>query len=357
MPSFTPQPVVDQTKLGNKDTDLESNGRVCPDAPKLANAMPVPVTSSPLIPDSLLEVQDPAAGLTSIDLAHPYPGITGVTASTSTKVTVQLPLLTLIDPSSTIVLQRALLAAHLCTHHVLLLPCANGDIHLAANYPSAGHLALDTALAGPATPFTTTRLHPNDLQHLRRFTLLVPTHKEWKGDALIKREQLVEFLFSDDVLGPDHDAENDPRAVEHRWFEKQARKHAARRAEWTGAVRRCIRTLAGGLMKSLHADGEVGEDARRRVEGDIVFQQWFDGWGQKCGADCTMVVEVDNTIDEMERSHGRALWDRLKVAEGTEEGAWAVVEEGEVGAEGEEEENVWEVGEMEATAAMAEMEA
>ncbi|KAL1619590.1 hypothetical protein SLS54_006527 [Diplodia seriata] len=357
MPSFTPQPVVDQTKLGNKDTDVESNGRVCPDTPKLANAVPVPVTSSPLIPDSLLEVQDPAAGLTSVDLAHPHPGITGVTASTSTKITVQLPLLTLINPSSTIVLQRALLAAHLCTHHVLLLPCANGDIHLAANYPSAGHLALDTALAGPATPFTTTRLHPNDLQHLRRFTLLVPTHKEWKGDDLIKREQLVEFLFSDDVLGPDHDAENDPRAVEHRWFEKQARKHAARRTEWTGAVRRCIRTLAGGLMKSLHADGEVGEDARRRVEGEIVFQQWFDGWGQKCGADGTMVVEVDNTIDEMERSHGRAFWDRLKVAEGTEEGAWAVVEEVVVGAEGEEEENVWEVGELEATAVMAEMEA
>ncbi|KAL1617830.1 hypothetical protein SLS54_007610 [Diplodia seriata] len=44
----------------------------------------------------------------------------------------------------------------------------------------------------------------------------MPTHKEWKGDDLIKREQLVEFLFSDDVLGPDN-AENDPMAIEHRW--------------------------------------------------------------------------------------------------------------------------------------------
>ncbi|OJD28999.1 haloacid dehalogenase [Diplodia corticola] len=369
MPYFNSDSVEEQKKPDNMGANT-LNDCVCPAAPKMTNVTPAPfdsspsipdclpevqelpaglknamprsLSSAPVVPDCLPEVQDPTVGLTATNISHPHPGVTGVTVTTPTTITVQLPLLTLLNPSaSTTSLRRHLLAAHLRADPVLLLPSADGVIHLAANYPSAGQLDLDTALSGPATPFTTTPLDSDHLRHLRRFTFLVPTHKGWKGDNVLQREQLVDFLFSDAVLlGPNKaDApDDDPLAVQRRWFRAQAREQAGQRREWTAAVRRCVRTLAGGLASALFADGEVGDEARGEVRGEVVFQEWCDGWGQKRGADAVMVAEVEGVVGKMERCYGRRLWRRLEVPGGTVEGGWAwagAEEMGEVGEMGE----------------------
>lgn len=387
MPSFNTESIVQETK--NKPAemavDVESDPGVCPDAPKLSNAVlscatpyhknepssknavkepsdasgdiPHKPSSQPLGPS------DPTAGLTAADLTHLlHPGIANVSAMTPTTLSVRLPLLTLLSNPNTSVhtLHRALLTAHLRTNPVLLLLPApddngNGSIHLAANYAAAGLSAFTqkAAATGPATPFSSTALHPDDLHCVRRFTLLVPTHKGYFGDHVVKREQMSAFLFSGAVrgvglgiggaglggVGPG--TADDPLVLEHRWFLAQAEEEKGERETWRGIVRKAVRTLMAGMAKALFAEGGDGDEARDTLLGEVVFQEWCDGWGEKCGADVRLVREVRAVIAEMEDCYGSVLRGRLRVAEGTEGGFWG--EEAEEEEEMDEEE-VWEEG-------------
>ncbi|KAF4544269.1 Haloacid dehalogenase [Lasiodiplodia theobromae] len=405
MPSFNTKSIVQETK--NKPAemavDVESDPGVCPDAPKLSNAVlshAIPYhknepssknavkessdasadisitrkpTSQPLGPS------DPTAGLTGADLTHLlHPGIANVSAMTPATLSVRLPVLTLLSNPNTSVhtLHRALLTAHLRTNPLLLLPPApddvndngNGSIHLAANYAAAGLSAFTQKAAadGPDTPFSSTPLHPDDLHCVRRFTLLVPTHKGYFGDHVVKREQMSAFLFSgavrgvglgigccvgDDAVapgGPDSGpgTADDPLVLEHRWFLAQTGKEKGEREVWRGIVRRAVRTLMAGMAKALFAEGGEGEEAREHLLGEVVFQEWCDGWGEKCGADVRLVREVRAVIAEMEDCYGSVLRGRLRVAEGTEGGDWGEVVEEEEMEEGWEEMEVVEVAEV-----------
>lgn len=401
MPSFNTESIVQETKSKPAEmaVDVESDPGVCPDAPKLSNAVLSCATPYPKNKPSSQPIgpSDPTAGLTAADLTHLlHPGIANVSAMTPTTLSVRLPLLTLLSNPNTSVhtLHRALLTAHLRTNPVLLLPPApdndngNGSIHLAANYAAAGLSAFTqkAAASGPATPFSSTPLHPEDLHCVRRFTLLVPTHKGYFGDHVVKREQMSAFLFSGAVrgvrgvglgiggaglggvgpAGPDDAAAaaaasgpgtaDDPLVLEHRWFLAQAEKEKGEREMWRGIVRRAVRTLMAGMAKAVFAEGEQADEARDSLLGEVVFQEWCDGWGEKCGADVRLVREVKAVVAEMEDCYGSVLRGRLRVAEGTEEGDWGeemVVEEMDEEEEGweeegwEEEMEVVEVAEME----------
>lgn len=403
MPSFNTESTVQETK--NKPAemavDVESDPGVCPDAPKLSNAVlscatPYPKnkpSSKNAVKESSdassdigithkpssqpLGPSDPTAGLTAADLTHLlHPGIANISAMTPTTLSVRLPLLTLLSNPNTSVhtLHRALLTAHLRTNPVLLLPPAPDDndsgIHLAANYAAAGLSAFtqNAAADGPTTPFSSTPLHPDDLHCVRRFTLLVPTHKGYFGDHVVKREQMSAFLFSGAVrgicglgigiggaglggVGPGGPGDaaasgpgtaDDPLVLEHRWFLAQTEEEMGEREVWRGIVKRAVRTLMAGMAKVLFAEGEQGEEARDSLLGEVVFQEWCDGWGEKCGADMRLVREVRAVIAEMEDCYGSVLVGRLRVAEGTEEGDWGEVVDGEEEEMGEEE--VWEEG-------------
>ncbi|KAK0625641.1 hypothetical protein DIS24_g11032 [Lasiodiplodia hormozganensis] len=400
MPSFNTESIVQETK--NKPAemavDVESDPGVCPDAPKLSNAVlshaipyhknehssknavKEPSDASGNIPSKSssqpLGPSDPTAGLTAADLTHLlHPGIANVSAMTPATLSVRLPVLTLLSNPNTSVhtLHRALLTAHLRTNPVLLLPPApddndNGSIHLAANYAAAGMSAFTqkAAASGSDTPFSSAPLHPDDLHCVRRFTLLVPTHKGYFGDHVVKREQMSAFLFSGavrrvgglavglgigDVVAPGGPGTaDDPLVLEHRWFEAQKEQEKGEREVWRGIVRRAVRTLMAGMAKALFAEGREGDEARDVLLGEVVFQEWCDGWGEKCGADVCLVREVRAVIAEMEDCYGSVLLGRLRVAEGTEGGDWGeVVEEEEMDEEEEgwEEMEVVEVAEME----------
>lgn len=257
-----------------------------------------------------------------------------VTPMTPTTLTLSVPLLSLLTAAPTLPhsLRAPLLAAHLRTHHALLLPAPDGSVHLAVNYHNAGKDPLATALAGPGAPFVTCELSSDVLGALRSFTLVVPTAEGWVGEEEVVNRRQVGFL---DAVAAGAGAGAgagvvggcDPLVLQDFWCwgTVSAAAEVEKRKKWVGAVGRGVRALGQAMAGALFADGEKGEEARREMCGEVVFQEWCDGWGGKCGADVVLVRKVADTVAELERCYGRRMRGRLVAAEETMIGGWGKV--------------------------------
>ena len=135
MPSFTALRISEQIEhIGMGVTDVGA----CPGAPLLANA--VPAAPAEHIPAS--------TGLTSLNRYRRFPGISNVSVMSSTKISVDVPLLSALSmqlPSAAAAIQNALLKAYLRQNPVLdARPPSHmtDELFIAANYHSAGQSML-----------------------------------------------------------------------------------------------------------------------------------------------------------------------------------------------------------------------
>lgn len=251
-----------------------------------------------------------------------------VTPMTPTTLTLSVLLLSLLTAAPTLPhsLRAPLLAAHLRTHHALLLPAPDGSVHLAVNYHNAGKDPLATALAGPGAPFVACELGSDVLGALRSFTLVVPTAEGWVGEEEVVKRRQVGFLDAV-AAGAGVVGDCDPLVLQDFWCwgTVSAAAEVEKRKKWVGAVGRGVRALGQAMAGALFADGEKGEEARSEMCGEVVFQEWCDGWGGKCGADDVLVRKVADTVAELERCYGRRMRGRLVVAEETMIGGWGEV--------------------------------
>ncbi|GME50103.1 haloacid dehalogenase [Neofusicoccum parvum] len=257
----------------------------------------------------------PTTGLTTYNRAT----TTTIGLLTPTRLTVQVPLLTLLT-SPAHPLRTALLAAHLRHNPILLLPSRTG-LHLAINYHTAGTPAAALAIHGPAAPFAAAPLPRALLPSLRAFTLLVPTHAGWLSDAALATRQMARFLLA----GHGRDDTGSPDAAEQAWFAAQVGAQRGAREHWDRVVAECVMALGSGVVGALRADGADGAEARARVRGRVVFQEWCDGWGEGCGADAGLVRRVREKVRMLERCYGRVMRGRVVLEVGEEEvGVWGM---------------------------------
>lgn len=246
-------------------------------------------------------------------LSRPISELHSVGPMTSETLTVRVNLLDLLNNSN--FLQEALLAQHLRRNHVFILPDAHG-LHLAVNFDNAG---IPTQLADPFKPFTTTLLRPALLEHLRAYTLLIPTHHGWLSDAALAYQQRVAFLqFASPGGGP---GVVPTQEQQRNWFELRRKLEKHERAEHRVRVGRRILDLAVAMAEAIKEDGPTGNFAREWTRGEILFQEFCDGWGERCGAENMLVEAVREKFKEAGVHHGRRVQGRLAEGE-TVVGEW-----------------------------------